>query len=355
MQGEPLTGGDSRFDEALGSYSLRAAIAGAAGMDVDWSRERELSAELARRSGRQFQGIAVPMSVFHKPLEKRVVTGAGEGSNLIGTDHLGGQFIDVLRAKMVVRRLGARVLSGLVGNVAIPRLNASATSGWVADNAALSASDPDLNKVQLSPKHCGALTEFSRSTLMQSSPDIEQLLRMDFAGLLAQAVDRAAIKGGGSNEPTGILSTSGVNTSVTMGSTPTWAKVLQIIEAVEVSDGEGTAWATSPSVVRFLRSTAKVSSTDSVMIMQAPNELAGYPLIASTNVPDYAGSPQPHSLIFGNWSDLLIGFWSELDVLVNPYETTAYSKGNVQVRGMMTADVAVRHADSFAACTDLDP
>jgi len=358
MSGQQIAGsGDDRFDESCRDFSLRAAIAGAAGLAVEWGREREIGAELAKRAGRPFQGIAVPMSVFRQPLEKRVVTAAGEGANIISTDLRGDQFIDMLRAKMVVRRLGARVLSGLVGNVDIPKLVASASSAWVADNGALSANDPDFSKVQMSPKHCGVITEFSRSTLLQSSPDIEQLLRMDFAKLLAGALDQAAINGGGSNEPNGVLSAAvNINKTTSMGAAPTWAKVLTLIELVEEANAEGSAWVSTPGVVRLLRSTAKVSSTDSVMIMEGKDSLAGYPLASTQNAPYSLGSPaEGDALIFGNWADVLIGFWSELDILVNPYESTAYTKGNVQIRAMMSADVAIRHAGSFAACTDLTP
>lgn len=359
MQGQHITGsGDSRLDDAMREFSLRRAICMQVpdlAAQVDCGREREISAELARRAGRPFNGIAAPMAIFHQPIEKRVVTGAGEGSNLIATDAYGNQFIDVLRARMVVRRLGARVLSGLVGNVDVPKLAASATTGWVADNSALTPADPDYSKVQMSPKHAGGITEFSRSTLLQSSPDIEQLLRDDFAKVLANRVDITSINGGGSNEPSGVLQ-SGLNTSVTMGALPSWSDVLSIIEKVELGNGDGSAWVTTPSVVRLLRSTP-MTGDDSVMIMDGPNALAGYPLAATNNVPgDTIGSPTlAHKLIFGNWSDLLIGFWSELDILTNPYESSAYAKGNVQVRAMMTLDIAVRHSASFAACTDLLP
>jgi len=364
--GTPIHGtGDQRFDEALRGYSLRAALAGSAGLTVDWSRERELSAELAKRAGRPFQGLAVPMSVFHKPVEKRVITSdfgspPVGGGNLIATDHLGNQFIDTLRAAMIVRRLGARILTGLVGNVDIPKLKTSATTAWVAENSAISNAEQDFDKVQLAPKHAGTIVELSRNMLQQSSPDIETLIRADFAEILAQAMDKAAIKGGGSNEPDGVLE-QGIDVTVTMGSSPTWAKVLEIIERVQLDNAEGTAWATTPSVVRKLRSTAKVSSTDSVMIMQGRESLADYPLATTNNVPANltdGGSPEAldrHALIFGNWSDLIVGYWSELDVLVNPFAATPFSKGNVQIRAMMTCDIAVRHAESFAACIDLDP
>ena len=134
--------------------------------------------------------------------------------------------------------------------------------------------------------------------------------------------------------------------------TPTWATVLELIETVDPGDGAGNAFVGSPQVVKALRSTAKVGSSDSVMIMEAPNSLAGYPFF-STTLMTSAASPAVGNLIFGNFNDLLLGLWSEFDFLVNPYESTAYTKGNVQVRGMATVDVALRHTKSFAYADDV--
>ena len=325
------------------------------GHDVDCARERELSTEIARRSGRTFQGIAVPMSVFHEPIEKRVVTSVfgsppDGGGNLIGTDHLGAQFIDRLMGALVVRRAGARVLTGLTGNVSIPKL-VSSTSAWIAENSAITPGDPTFGSVRLSPKHCGTIVEFSRNLLLQSSPDIETLLRQDFAAELATRIDAAALIGGGSNEPTGIMANTDVDGTTSMA-TPTWATVLELIETVEAGNGVGNAFVGSPQVVKALRSTAKVGSSDSVMIMEAPNSLAGYPFFSTTLMTGTA-SPAAGNLIFGNFNDLLLGIWSEFDVLVNPFESTAYTKGNVMVRGMATVDVALRHAESFAYADDV--
>jgi hypothetical protein len=86
------------------------------------------------------------------------------------------------------------------------------------------------------------------------------------------------------------------------------------------------------------------------MVMQDPNSLAGYPLTSSNIVPIETTN---HNLIFGKWGDILLGYWSVFDLLVNPYESTAYSKGNVSVRGIITADVQIRHIESFAASVDV--
>lgn len=340
------------FDRECRAFSLTRAIAAASGLAVDNGREREVSAELQRRSGKAFNGLAVPMQVF----EKRVITTAapagGPGANILATNFHGDQFIDILRAAMVTQKLGATVLSGLVGNVDIPRLKASATTGWVAENAAITPSDHQFDKVSLAPKHVGAITEFSRNMLLQSTPAIEQLIREDFAKILAQALDAAAIKGGGANEPAGILATAGLDTSVSMAGTPAWGDVLDLIDIVEEANATGTGFLMRPLAAKKLRGTVRVASTDSRFVMESPDSLADYPAIRSTLVPIVAGAPATTSIIFGQWSDLLIGYWSAFDLLVNPYESTAYSKGNVSVRGMLTADIAVRHVESFAASTD---
>lgn len=365
MAAQPIGGtGDRNLDRELRSFSLvRAIAAQLPNSNVDAGRERELSAEVARRSGRQFEGMAVPLSVFHEPVEQRVLTTAapvgGPGSNLIQTTLDGAQFIDRLRNALRVRQLGARVLSGLVGNLDIPKLKTSATSGWVAENAALTASDHEFQKVSLTPKHAGALTELSRNMLQQPSVDVEALVRADFAAVLAEAVDLAAINGSGSGAtPRGILNTSGIGDVAigTNGGAITWDSVINLIGELDIDNAMGTGFLTNAKVVRSARKTVKVSGQP-VYVMEGPNTLAGYPLAMSNQVPSNLTKGTSNgvcsALIFGNWSDLLLGYWSEFDLLVNPYESTAYSKGNVQVRGMLTMDIAVRYPESFAAIKDL--
>jgi len=364
MQGQPLGGtGDRNLDRELRSFSLVRALASQVpGLDVDAGRERELSQEIARRAGRPFQGMAVPMAIFHQPVEQRVLTTAapaqGPGGNLVATDHLGNQFIDILRKALIVRRLGARTLSGLTGNVDIPRLKASATAGWVAENAALSSSDHQFDKVSLTPKHAGCLTELSRNMLQQASPDVESLVRADFAAVLAETLDAAAIAGTGtSNQPLGILNTSGIG-DVALGANGDaldYDAVVDLMAKVADADAEmgSLAFATNTKVraaaMKMMAADARPLGLDTLF--------QGMPRVFSNVVPSNltkgTSSGVCSALIYGNWSDLLIGLWSELDILVNPFETTAYSKGNVQVRAMMTVDISVRHPESFAAIQDI--
>ena len=350
---------DSRFVAEVRNFSLVRALAGAAGIPgVDAGREREISAEVARRSGRSFEGVAVPMAA----LERRVFTttnpAGGPGSNLVQTDVRGDLTIPQLLAATVVRQLGATVLSGLIGNVSIPRIKASPTTAWVAENGALTASDPQIDAVALTPKTAGSLLEISRTMLIQTnSPGVEDLLRQTMAANLAVALDTAAISGPGTgNQPTGILSQSGIG-SVAMGTNGgalTFAAAADLQGAVaDVNAEMGSMAYLSNTKVR--RAAAKITDSQA-RPLGLPVIFQGMPTAWTNLVPSTGtkGSGTGLStLIYGNFGDLLIGLWSELDVLVNPFESTAYSKGNIQVRAMMTCDIAIRHPASFAAITDI--
>ena len=361
----PLNVGTRDFQTEASRYSLTRALAHASGLRVDAGRELEVSQEIENRSGRKAQGIFAPDSVFrvqrNPNMEQRVVTSAGDGAGLVFEDGRPQDYIDALRANLITARLGATTLSGLEGNVGIPKLASSAGAEWVAENGALTSADGDWDKVTMSPKHVGALTEFSRNMLLQSSPDIEQLIRRDFAASLAVALDAAALVGGGSNEPDGIITQLVAGSGLGTLGGPTWSEVLGMIANIELANAATgrLGWAVNPGAVRTLRSTPKLSfgspATDGMggFIKDGPNELAGYSAASTTSLPGSLGSPAVGSAIFGDWSSLLVGYWSGVDLLANPYAAVPYSKGNTQVRALLTADVAVRHTESFTAATDI--
>ena len=341
--------GDGQYENRARKFSLLKAINARLGEDVDVGFEREISQEVARRSGKKFSGIAVPDEYFQ--VEKRTLLVGSSAATLYPEQHRDELFIDVLRARIIVGRLGATVLDGLIGDQDIPRQTASSTAQWVAEDGSLTETDPTFDDVTLSPKTVGAMTSYSRRTLINALPSIEGIVRNDLANVIANAIDLAALIGPGTgNTPTGITSESGVLTATL--ATPTWAQVLAMPAAVQRVnadvDGSG-AWAMAPDAVLKLRSTAKVASTDSVMIMDGPTDLVGYPVAVSSVLDDTGGG----TVIFGYWSQLLVGYWSGVDILVNPYETTAYAKGRVLVRAMRDTDVAVRHPTSFVYATDL--
>lgn len=351
----PLNGEQrSDFDEACRGYSLLRAIAGVSGLDVDWGREREVSQEIARREGRAAQGVFAPQSVLMVPrrgYETRVVVSSTSGAGAIPTDHRDDLLVDALRAASVVNALGATVLNGLSGNVSIPAIDTGATAEWIAENGAITPADFDINSRTLTPKHIGCITEFSRNMVIQASPDVENMARRDFARALAAGLDAAALVGGGSNQPDGI----GSLVTPTTFATPSWAEGLAMIAGIATANalGGSLGWAGHPQVSKKLRSTVRVANTDSRFIMEDPRELYGYQYLDTTALVGN-GSPSDRAIVFGDWTSLVVGYWGGVDILSNPFESTAYTKGNIMVRGILSADVALRHEESFAYAADMN-
>ena len=367
--GQPVAGtghGDARFDELAAAVTIVDVIRAQMGStDAASGRAREVSAELARRSGRAPEGLLFNMAASGAPTEQRVFTlanpSAGPGSNLVQTT-VSPNLIDRLRERVLVRKLGATVLGGLVGNLSIPRLKASASATWFAENTSITVADPQTDAILLTPKHCGGIVALSRNMLQQPSLDVTRLVENDLMQLLAVALDQAAIVGGGANAPSGLLA-SGSGIAIVPGGTnglaPTWANVINLIGAVDQSNAlDGSlGFLTNAKAVKAMRQTPKTTAdTASQFIMQDGATLAGYGLASTQNVPSNGtkGSGTAlSSLIFGDWSQLILGFWSELDILVNPFDSTGYAAGNVLVRAAMTATVAIKQPLAFAAITDL--
>jgi len=342
-------------------YSFIKAVRGLVNGSGLNGLEREVSEEIAKRTGREARGFYAPDSFWGGRRDLTVGT-ATAGGHLVGTDHLGDQFVDALRSRLVFNELGARFMTGLRGDVAIPKLATGVSAGFVAENGATSEVNAVFSQITMSPKSLGAFTDISRLLMIQSDPSVEQIVRDDLLNAIAQKIEDVAIEGGGSNEPTGITGTSGIGSVAigTNGGAIAWDDIVNLVKEVEVDNaainGNTLAYLTNPKVKSLMASTAKVASTDSVMLLDAPwNSLYGYNLSITNNVPSdltKGTGTALSAMIFGDFSQLMMGFFSTPDVLVDPY--TAGSTGAVRIRVMQELDIAVRHAQSFAACLDID-
>ena len=342
-------------------YSFMKAVRGVVNGSGLNGLEREVNDEIASRVGRAARGFYAPDSFWSGKRDLTVGTNSA-GGFLKPTDHMGNEFVDALRARLVMNDLGTRFMSGLKGDVAIPKLATGVAAGFVAENGATSEVNATFAQVTMSPKSLGAFTDVSRLLMIQSDPSVEQIVRDDLLNSIAQKIEDVAIEGGGSNEPTGITGTTGIGSVAigTNGGAMTWAKVTDLVKEVEVDNAainaNTLAYLTNPKVKSHLASTSKVASTDSVMLLDAPwDSLYGYNMAVTNNVPSdltKGTGTGLSAMIYGDFSQLMIGFFSTPDVLIDPY--TGGSSGAVRIRVIQEVDVAVRHAQSFAACLDIN-
>lgn len=317
--------------------------------------ELELSQAASQRAGKTPQGILVPYDVLQRDM---TVGTATAGGNLVATNLLSGSFIELLRNKMVLMGLGTQMLTGLVGNIAIPKQTGAGTAYWVTEGSAPTESQQAIGQVPMSPKTCGAYTDISRKLLLQSSIDVEAFVQNDLATVLGLAIQAAAIQGGGANEPTGILATAGIGDVAggTNGAAPTWAHILELETDVSVANADvGTlAYLTNAKVRGKLKGTEKFSTTGQVVWGEGATPVNGYRAAVTNAVPSNltkgTASGVASAIIYGNFADLIIGMWGGLDLTVDPYSNS--TSGTVRVVALQDVDVAVRHAESFSAMKD---
>lgn len=290
---------------------------------------------------------------------------ANAGGNLVATELLGSSFIDLLRNAMVLDALGVTWLRDLNGNIAIPSQTGAATGYWVAENGAPTESQQTIGQVTMTPKTVGAFTDYSRRLLLQSSLDVEAFVRADLAAIVGLTIQLAAINGSGaSNQPTGLLNTSGIGSVAggTNGLAPTYAHMVDLETAVADANADfgRLAYLTNTKVRGKLRKTEEFATTNGKPVWTSAagrpgvGEVLGYEALTTNSVPSNLDKGTStgvcSAIMFGNWADLMIGMWGGLDVMLDPY--TGATAGTKRVIALQDVDVAVRRVASFSAMKD---
>lgn len=308
----------------------------------------EFQAE-AKRMGIEARngGILVPTSIF----EKRATMTTTGAAAVVPDDYRADQFIGLLRNSMIVKSLGARVLTGLRGDTVLPKATGAATAYWVAEGDALTESNTTYSSVKLEPKTVGALTAFSRNLALQSNPSIEALLRDDISAVVGLAVDKALLHGtAAAKQPVGILNVTGIQTASL--ATLSWATVVAMLEKLGLENVSPNAVLTHAKAATKLQTTLKNAANGAEYLLQN-GRVAELPAYITNQLDAKAGAPNTGRVIAGDFSQLVIGEWGATEVLANPYAAGYYEKGDVQLRIMHSMDAVVRHPKAFVVADDL--
>lgn len=347
------------------AYSLgkmiRAQVTG------DWrdaGLEREMHDEIVKRTGKEARGFYIPDFAFRSGVMTTAATGAvgteNVTDNFVPTVQRGDMFIEALRAKQVMANLGVTYIGGLTNRIRMPKIATGAAAGFVEEAGDVSDQSPTDAGVTLQPRTLGAKAAISRLLALESVPAIEQVVQDDLLRSIADKIEYYAIQGSGSSgQPTGILNDGNVgNVDISAGTDVaalTWADITDLVKTVEDANGvinqAALGWLSNPKVKAKMANTVKVSSTDSVMLLNDPwNSIYGYRAEFTSNVPSNLnpgdGGTDASALIFGDFSQLMVGLFGSPSVMVDPYSEG--DSGNVVIRVMQEVDVALRNAASFA-------
>jgi len=336
-------------------------------------RREGVEGEFSAIGGAEFQrsgvsvsahSIKIPSEVFKRDMTATGGSSGSEGGVNIQTSV--GSIIDILLPKTVLAGLGVQRLSGLVGNLDLPTASTLPSAGWNTENGSATEKSPAFSKITLSPKRLAAYIQVSNQLMLQSSNSIDGYVRNWLLNAMAQSLETAAIKGGGSNEPTGIIANANVNVTFAggaasnatnvNGAAPIWADVVNLMKAVENANGNGVAYLTNPTVKAKLQTTSRQSSgVEGNFIWPAGGtDLNGYNVQTTTLVPSNlskGSSSTLSALIFGDFSKMAVANWGGMELTVDPYSGATAGLTNVVLNAYL--DTALLNPAAFAVCKDI--
>lgn len=367
----PQDRADRGFDVRSAEFSLAGMICHAIGSQVqglDLGPSLEISQELRMRAGgRNFLGFPAPRQAlwlradYARRLEQRAdisttLPPQGPGSNLISLTLDGARYVDSLRSRTIVVAAGAQMINDLVGDLDIPKLKETGQVGWAVEGDEFMETTESFTRVSFRPKTCGSISSYSRNMLLQAqNPGIEMIIRDDLSRLLALEFDRVALCGSGIGpEPLGIVRNPAVRkydgtefgylSNVEMRAMLTGANV----------DLTSLAWLTNSRLDAWSLSALDAVSRPlgkSIVYLGLPDYVSN--VATAANVVGPPPAPQIlNPLILLSASDLYLAAWSSLDILPNSLANSAYRRGAVLVRALMTVDCGLRH-DEAAVWADI--
>jgi HK97 family phage major capsid protein len=329
-----------------------ASFRDAAGFELELSRATE------QKEGRSANGAKVP---FDWMVASRANVGTfSAGGALVGTELLAGSFIDLLRNQSALLQSGVTTLAGLTGNVDIPRKTAASQHYWVGEDVDVTASDVTFGVISSTPKTIGVRVPVSRRALIQTTPDIENLIRDDMAESLGLGYDGSGIYGtGSSGQPLGLANVTGIGSVTLSGGASQvyqstlgggthdsgdWTDYMQLL-------GSCLAANVTPTNFRYIMNattmvggltTLRASAAGADYIINDAGNIGRYPAQMSNQI-------QTNDVFAGVFSDMILATWSGLDIVVDPYSQSA--KGQVIYTVMQDIDWVCRRAASFARGT----
>ena len=217
-----------------------------------------------------------------------------------------------VRNNLVATKMGADFVSGLVGDVSIPKYAGSNVT-WKGETATAADGQGAFSEVTLTPKRLTATLDVSKQFLLQDSNDAEALLIRDLGAAIAEKLDETIFgaEDGDNTKPAGLFyGVSGTKALTDI----TYDDVLSLEEAVELANGSNYMFVVNPKVKFALKGTQMANGLQMVF---DGDEIDGYKTISSNSVvTNGIICMDPHELVIGNWG-------SAFEITVDPYTKAA--------------------------------
>nr|DAN32397.1 MAG TPA: prohead serine protease [Caudoviricetes sp.] len=251
-------------------------------------------------------GLNTVGQIYIPTMETRAaVSVASEGVDVVATDLY--DIIEPLRAKNVLVQAGAKFYTGLTNSAQIPVMTGSNVN-WAGETAAATDGNVLFNNVTLTPKRLTAYVDISKMLLAQDSIGVENAIRADLINAINSKLENTILGKGAKSatSPAGIFN----------GKTPTKVTDFEGLVGLEAKVEEanvlgGISYIASPSARASFRNMMK-GSRGTAQLAYTDGTLDGTPVYSTSNV-------EAKTFVVGDFSNLAIGSWGGLDIVVDNY------------------------------------
>lgn len=311
---------------------------------------------------RKMRGVMIPDDILRAPLSVRLQTSAerAEYAALVRAQNATnfaaggatvpdqfGMMIPLLYNNTTLKQAGATIISGLQGNLILPKHLTGATAYWVSETGTLTDSESTFGQLILSPHRVGATIPFTRQLAIQSSVSIEQFVMADAQMKIDLKIDAAGYQGlGAAGEPLGIANTAGINATVTFGGAAEWADIVEFETGIAVDNAVigNMSFVISAATVGKWKTKLKDSVAGADYLIGNNNEMInGYPYQRTNNITG-------NIAFFGVFSQVILASWGGMEIIVDPYALK--KSGQVEVTFNELVDVGLMQPLAMNVSTD---
>ncbi len=285
--------------------------------------------------------------------ERRTMGEGGDaGGGVMVPFALSSDFIDLARPKTTVLKAGAVILPMESPQLRIAKLLADVGVGWKAENAILASADAQFGGITLTARTLMGIAVASVE-LINDARNFEALIEHSLTEAVALELDRAALRGDGTNaSPVGIRNTSGINLVDlgTNGNQPAFANWSNAVKLIYQANGiprttifAPRTWSEFDLLVNTLgdavRPPESWTDLDHMVTAQIPiNNTKG---TATTASEAYVGDFT--QMIIGMSANLLI----EISRFAGDSALSTFRSAQVAIRAFLRADIQLARPAHF--------
>lgn len=311
---------------------------------------------------------------------KALSLGTGSAGGVLVQRDVLDEVLMPLRARSVVRRLGARTIP-FTKELWVTGLSTGAAAYWVSENAPATVSEETFFESKLTDeKELVAFVPVSRRLFDADDASIDDVVRGDLVEVLALAEDLAFLRGAGGLTPLGIRNQAGLTPAPSLGANgraPTFDDLKDMVAALRNVNApfNKPGWAFAPRTIntleklkdssgRYLQEAGLLSFDDT----GGGGRLLGYPFFTTTQIPTNltVGASSDTSEIYfsSDWQEAIIGEALDLEIALSGETTyqmpdsswrSAFQNREIVFRAVRREDLALRRPQLFSVMVGVRP